>query len=283
MKQYKIFVLFFSFCQGTFLYAQQIKTQEYIYSQKGNIELKAYLFSKDSIDNKTDLPAIVIFHGGGWAYGDASWSFGRAKHFANLGFVSVAAQYRLSDQKEITPLEAMEDAKEIIKWMRTNSSLLKIDPNKIVGYGWSAGAHLVVSAALFADSNSSTYSSPNALILVSPAVSLEKDNWFRQLLLNRIEVSKVSPDKNIKKGLPPTLILQGREDTVTPLVGVQNFANQMKANGNICELIIYDNVGHLFTPSSEPDSGFPNPDKKIQSMTYEKADEFLRSLGYINK
>lgn len=243
--------------------------------------MKAYVFTQDSLINKVNLPAIVIFHGGGWSNGEASWSFGRAKHFANLGFVSVAAQYRLSDQKYITPIESMEDAQNIIKWMRLNTNLLKIDPNKIVGYGWSAGAHLVTSAAIFADSNSSILSSPNALILVSPAVSLEKDGWFRKLLLDKIEVRKVSPDENIKKGLPPTLILQGRDDTVTPLAGVQNFANKMKSKGNICELIIYDNVGHLFTPSSEPDDGFPNPDKKVQKMAYEKADEFLRFLGYI--
>ncbi len=281
MKYYKFIVVLFTFYQFTSLFAQQINTQEFTYSKKDSIELKAYVFTKNSLTDEKDLPAIVIFHGGGWANGEASWAFGRAKHFANLGFVSVAAQYRLSDQKEITPIDAMEDAQEIIKWMRSNNSFLKIDPNKIVGYGWSAGAHLVTSAAIFADSNLSINSSPNALILVSPAVSLGKDNWFQQLLLDRIEVSKISPDENIKEGLPPTLILQGRDDTVTPLAGVQNFANQMKSKGNICELIIYDNVGHLFTPSSEPDNGFPNPDKKIQTMAYEKADEFLRLLGYI--
>lgn len=281
MKYCKIILMIITFCQCTIMFAQQILTQEYIYSKKDNIELKAYVFSQDSFSSKMNLPAIVIFHGGGWASGEASWSFARAKHFAELGFVSVAAQYRLSDQKNITPIDAMEDARDIIKWIRFNKNLLKIDPNKLVGYGWSAGAHLVTSASIFADSNSSVSSSPNALILVSPAVSLEKDGWFRQLLLDRVKVSKVSPDENIKRGLPPTLILQGRDDTVTPLVDVENFANKMKSKGNICELIVYDNVGHLFTPSSEPDDGFPNPDKKVQSMAYEKADEFLKSLGYI--
>lgn len=280
MKYWKIILVIITFCQCTILFAQQILTQEYTYSKKDSIELKAYVFSKDSFRDKMNLPVIVIFHGGGWASGEASWSFGRAKHFAELGFVSVAAQYRLSDQKNITPIDAMEDARDIIKWTRSNHSLLRIDPNKVVGYGWSAGAHLVASAAIFADSNSLINSSPNALVLVSPAVSLEKDSWFRQLLLDRIEVSEVSPDENIKEGLPPTLILQGRDDTVTPLAGVQNFANQMKAKGNICELVVYDNVGHLFTPSSEPDDGFPNPDKKVQAKAYEKADEFLKSLGY---
>lgn len=191
--------------------------------------------------------------------------------------VALAAQYRLSDQKNITPLEAMADAREVIKWTRLNADSLRIDPNKICAYGWSAGAHLATSAAIFED----PLLAPNALILVSPAVSLERDSWFKKLLLNRAEVCSVSPDKNVRRGLPPTVILQGRDDTVTPLAGVQDFANRMIAAGNRCELIIYDGVGHLFTPSSEPDDGWPNPDPKIQAEAFAKVDGFLRSLGYI--
>ena len=77
------------------------------------------------------------------------------------------------------------------------------------------------------------------------------------------------------------MILQGRADTVTPLEGVQNFTDKMKLNGNTCELVIYDGVGHLFTPSGEPDDGYPNPDKKIQANAFKKADDFLRTLGFI--
>ncbi|MCJ7552992.1 MAG: alpha/beta hydrolase [Ignavibacteriaceae bacterium] len=282
MKFWKTLLMINIFCLLTQSYAQKIHNQQFTYSIKDSIELKAYVFTLDSLRKSENLPAIVIFHGGGWSSGEVSWSFRRAEHFAKLGFVAVAAQYRLSDQKNITPVEAMEDARDIIKWMRLNKDLIKINPNKLVGYGWSAGAHLVTSAAIFKDSNTSVSSSPNALVLVSPAVSLGKDTWFQKLLLNRVEANKVSPDENVKKGLPPTLILQGRDDTVTPLSGAQNFTNKMKLNGNICELIIYDGVGHLFTPSSERDDGFPNPDPKVQEKAYKKVAEFLRSLDYIN-
>ena len=222
--------------------------------------------------------AIVIFHGGGWSIGEPAWAFGRAQHFAGLGMLALAAQYRLSDRKNITPLEAMADAREVIKWMRSHADSLRIDPNKIVAYGWSAGAHLAAAAALSND----LLSTPNALILVSPAVSLGKDSWFKELLLNRAEVSSVSPDENVREGLPPTIILQGRNDTVTPLPGVQNFTNKMRAAGNRCELIIYDGVGHLFTPSSEPDDGWPNPDPRVQAAAFAQVDGFLKSLGFIN-
>ena len=250
---------------------------EYVYCKIDSVALKAYVFFPEQSRTHKSNPAVVIFHGGGWAIGEPSWAFGRAQHFVEMGMVAIAAQYRLSDQKNVTPLEAMANAREVITWMRSNADSLHIDPDKIAAYGWSAGAHLAISAAIFNDS----LSTPNVLILFSPAVSLEKDGWFRKLLLNRAEVRSLSPDKNVRKGLPPTIILQGRNDTVTPLAGVQDFVDRMTASGNKCELIIYEGVGHLFTPSSEPDDGWPNPDPKIQAKAFAKVDEFLKSVGYV--
>ena len=57
----------------------------------------------------------------------------------------------------------------------------------------------------------------------------------------------------------------------------------MDRMGNECQLIIYDNVGHLFTPSSEPDNGWPNPDKKVSKDAQKKFDDFLIKHNYIKK
>jgi len=277
-KRAFLFIAILAFTLQTFAQDEQKSSYiEYGYSKHGDNELKAYVFSPEKKEIKESYSAIVIFHGGGWTIGEPAWAFKLAQHFKELGMVAIAAQYRLSNQKDVTPLEAMSDAREVIKWMRINKDSLHIDPDKIVAYGWSAGAHLAASAAIFND----PLSTPNALVLVSPAVSLQKDDWFNKILLNRVEIDSVSPDKNVREGLPPTIILQGRDDTVTPLAGVQNFANRMIAAGNHCELIIYDGVGHLFTPSNEPDDQWPNPDLKIQAEASAKADEFLKLFGYI--
>jgi acetyl esterase len=278
MKRAFLFMAILAFTLQTFAQDEQKSSYiEYVYSKYGDNKLKAYVFSPEKKEIKESYSAIVIFHGGGWTVGEPAWAFELAQHFKELGMVAIAAQYRLSNQKDVTPLEAMSDAREVIKWMRMNKDSLHIDPDKIVAYGWSAGAHLAASAAIFNDS----HSTPNALVLVSPAVSLQKDDWFKKILMNRVEIDSVSPDKNVREGLPPTIILQGRDDTVTPLAGVQNFANKMIAAGNHCELIIYDGVGHLFTPSSEPDDQSPNPDLKIKAQASAKADEFLKLFGYI--
>jgi acetyl esterase len=278
MKRAFLFIALLAFTLQAFAQDEQKSPYiEYEYSTCGDTKLKAYVFSPEIKDAKESCSAIVIFHGGGWTIGEPAWAFDLAQHYKELGMVAIAAQYRLSNEKDVTPLEAMSDARDVIKWMRKNKDVLHIDPDKIVAYGWSAGAHLAASAATFDDS----LSTPNALILVSPAVSLQKDDWFNKILLNRAEIDSVSPDKNVREGMPPTIILQGRDDTVTPLAGVQNFADRMKAAGNYCELIIYEGVGHLFTPSSEPDDQWPNPDPKIKADALAKADEFLKLFGYI--
>jgi acetyl esterase/lipase len=255
-----------------------------VFAAAGGTELKAYVFSPRPREPSKRRAGIVLFHGGGWSLGEPAWAFSRARHFAELGLVAVAAQFRLSDQKEITPLEAMADAREAIRWMRTNADSLGIDPGRIAAYGWSSGAHLAASAAIFDDvrKGSGASAAPNALILLSPAVSLESDSWAQRLLGQRAAVRDISPDEHVRKGLPPTLILQGGTDTVTPLAGVRRFCERLRAAGNRCEMHVYDGFGHLFTPAGEPDDGWPRPDPAIQRDAEKRADRFLASLGFVN-
>lgn len=258
-----------------------------IYKTENDFNLEAHIFKPENLLNEEKRPAIIIIHGGGWNGGNPSWAFGRAKHFQELGMVAIAVQYRLTNEHDITALESMADARDLIKWIRLNSDSLNIRPNKVAAYGWSAGAHLVSSSAIFCDSISdkSNISMPNAMILLSPAVSLPKGEGWEIWKLNvfgaETTVSSANPVEHVHKGLPPTIILQGRDDTVTPLEGVQSFHDKMIEKGNYCELWIYDNVGHLFTPSYLDDRGQPQPDREIQKKAQKKADEFLIKLGYI--
>ncbi len=256
---------------------------EYVYAVQDGVELKAYVFTPAGRTKDTLGPAILVFHGGGWHIGAAQWAFGRARHFTGLGMVAIAVQYRLSDQKTVTPLEAIADAQAAVRWARSNAASLGVAPDRIAAYGWSAGAHLATCAAIFDDSHASTgiSTAPDALVLESPAVSVANDGWFQRLLGARASAVEFSPDEHVREGLPPTVIIQGRTDTVTPLAGAQRFCDRMREAGNRCDLHVYDGVGHLFTPSTEPDDGMPNPDPEVQVTAYREADEFLRSLGFI--
>lgn len=267
---------------------EAIEPQAHVYARRGDQALTAYVFTPERpVENAA---AVLIFHGGGWSMGSAEWGFGRARHFAGLGLVAIAVQYRLSGSEHpgVTPIEAMADARDAICWARSKRADLGIDPERIAAYGWSAGAHLAAMAAISPREDASGEDrpkepacAPDALILVSPAVSLHHDAWLKRILGDRASVADISPDVHVRDGMPPTLLLQGRSDTVTPLEGTRRFHEAMLAAGNRSELIVYDGVGHLFTPSSEPDDGWPNPDPAVRAAAYDAADAFLRSLGYI--
>jgi len=258
---------------------------EYIYDSTKEYDLKAYVFSPKESNLVSSYPAIVIFHGGGWNIGEPSWAFGIAEKYAKKGMIAIAAQYRLSDQKTTTPLDAMEDARNIIIWMKKESEKLKIDKNRIAAYGWSAGAHLAACTAIFHSSSSDkSYSSiPNALLLVSPALSITKDEWFIKLLGNKYKPIDYSPAENINSKMPPSIIVIGEDDTVTPVYESKLYHNNMLENGNESYLFIYEGVGHLFTPSDQPDNEYPNPDRNIQKKAYDELDNFLRKHEYIKQ
>jgi acetyl esterase len=252
-----------------------------VFATRGTTDLKVYLFTPQGA-KAAPRAAIILFYGGGWVVGEPSWAFSRAHHFAERGMVAVAAQYRLSDQKGITPLEAVEDADDAIRWVRSHSTELGVDPNRIAGYGWSAGAHLAACAATIKPRFENPVSCvPDALVLESPAVAASSDGWFRRLIGSKAKPEDISPDEHVRSGLPPTVIVEGREDTVTPLPGVQRFVDRMKSANNRCELYIFDGTGHLFTPVGTPDDGSPKPDPKIEAAAFSKLDTFLVSLGYM--
>lgn len=216
--------------------------------------------------------AVVLLHGGGWVAGDATWVYPRARRFAAAGLVAVAVDYRLGN-----PTNATADARSVIRWLRAHAATLNIDPNHIAAYGVSAGGQLSVSAAQGEDASAR----PNALILLSPALGLERDGWFVRLSGSMEAARALSPLANVRRGQPPTLILQGDVDTETPLPGARQFCDAMRANGDQCTLKVYNGYGHLFTPAGINDRETPQPDPAVSAAAGDLAEAFLRRLGYM--
>lgn len=283
-------IIFITSLISTFSTGAQIKTdslniEEFTYSEEE--QLKVYCVRPSNYNPDNEYPAIVIFHGGGWSMGEASWGFSNAKHYANKGLIAFSVQYRLQDLKKgITPYESVLDAQSAIRWIRKNARQFSINTDKIASYGWSAGAHLAACATIFNNldaPNEKISSAPNLLVLKSPALTLLCYPNFQKRLLDKIDAKKLSPAEFVSESTPPTIIVIGKDDTVTPLQGSDKFKMNMDKYGNECELIIYDGVGHLFTPSSEPDDGWPNPDKEVSLKAQKKMDEFLKKHNYIKE
>ncbi|MDG1943042.1 MAG: alpha/beta hydrolase fold domain-containing protein, partial [Halioglobus sp.] len=80
------------------------------YSQPDDVELSLVLFGLGQSSNGA-LPAILFFHGGAWTAGSPIQFYPWAKHYAELGWVAVSAEYRLNGRDGTNAFDAVADAR----------------------------------------------------------------------------------------------------------------------------------------------------------------------------
>jgi acetyl esterase len=251
----------------------------HVYRSVQGQPLQAFVFAPPN-STGSPRPAVLFFHGGGWSAGSAEWSFKTARDFSRLGIVAIAIDYRLSGG-ETTPIEALDDTCAAFRWVRQNARELAIDPRRVGGYGVSAGGHLVAAAATRGcgvEEGSYSNGGPDALLLWSPALNTAGDGWFRKLLQGRAPAETLSPVDLVPARLAPVSIVQGAEDTLTPLRDARRFCELATANGNRCELNVYPAVGHLLTRNLQNQEDDYDPDPAARADGMSKLQQFLREL-----
>jgi len=255
----------------------------YVYREIDGQKLTAFVFLPSNKDVQKPIAAVLLFHGGGWSAGSAAWTFEAARRFTGMGIVAVAVDYRLTEGK-ITPIEALDDTRAAFRWVRRHAAEFNIDPKRVAGYGVSAGGHLVAAAAtldLPGDGIDNTSSKPDLLLLWSPALDVAADGWFVKLLQGRASASDFSPAEKAGSSTPPTSIVHGDKDTLTPLSGVKRFHDRVIKSGGICELNIYPGVGHLLTRNLANQEDNFDPDPKFRADGIAQHERFLRERGFV--
>lgn len=267
------------------------RAQRVIYKEVDGCELEAYIFRPDAEalrrwDGETPRGCVVFFFGSAWDKGMVSQFAPQCVYFAARGMVAVVADYRVASRHGTGPLEAVRDARSVIRWLRVNADVLKIDPSRIAAGGASAGAHAMVCAAMAfdglavdevdeIDEEPVVSCVPNALILFSPAVDTSRGGFGVDRFPDVRAARRLSPLRHVRKGMPPTIIFHGRADRVVPLKGVRRFARRMRWKRNPCKLIEFEGQGHGFFNF--------NVDPRHYEATISNADRFLVKHGFLEK
>lgn len=249
-----------------------------VYRVTGGDSLHAYIFLPAARREGERASAILLFHGGGWSEGTPAWTFAAARRFADSGLVAVSVQYRLSTG-DITPIDALDDACAAFAWIRSRAEELGLT-GLVAGYGVSAGGHLVAATATLGCPDS--VAGPDALLLWSPALDLLDDGWFTRLLQGRGTAADLSPARHVGPLTPPTSIVHGERDTLTPLAGVKRYCTALSALGRRCELHVYPGVGHLLTRNLTNQESDFDPDPVARADGIAQHHRFLRSLGFLS-
>ena len=247
-----------------------------VYKTVGATKLLLHVYQP--ADHKTDekLPVIVFFFGGGWRTGSPAQFAEHCKYLSARGMVAISVEYRVKSRHGVTPRECVADAKSAVRWVRAQAQELGVDAQRIVAGGGSAGGHLAAATALVKGFDEpgedlKISSAPNALVLFNPAIDLSglpSDLGFGEQKL------ALSPQQQVRDGLPPTIIFHGTADKIAPYTETIAFCQAMKRHGNRCEVVPFEGREHGFF-------NYGRGDGEDFKTSLRATDEFLLSLGYL--
>ena len=260
-----------------------------IYKQVQGFDLAVDIFYPEAVDQQEKHPAIAFFHGGGWAYGDPSEFHEACLRYARMGFVTLSFQYRLSVNPDgsvphpgITLVECVKDARSAMRWIREHAEELGVDPGRVVASGQSAGGQLALSTALMGHVNEQTDNLaaspvPDALILYSSNVNT-LEAWADRLMgERREEIWSVSPQHNLKPGLPPTIEFHGEEDCMVPIWAVRHFIDTAEKMGNRIEFVPFPGRQHYLGDGDDQYGRY------YDEGVLQRTDRFLEEHGFLHR
>lgn len=223
-------------------------TRTVVYKKTGGRELTLHIFDPRGHRPEDRRPVFLTIHGGGWTGRTPRYFYPFAKHFADLGMVGVSLEYRLRNERlGTTVFDCVKDGRSAVRYLRAHASELGLDPERIVVSGGSAGGHIAAGTALFdgvdeEGEDLSTSCRPDLLVLYYPVIDTSENGYGQAKIGERWR--ELSPVDHVVPGLPPTLLLHGTADTVTPFPGAERFHRLTTEVGNECEFIVHEGGRH---------------------------------------
>ena len=226
------------------------------YGRAGSEILKLDVYVPDGAG---PFPAVILVHGGGWTGGDKSG--GSKKGFMapmhepleKAGYAWFSINYRLAP-KHPCP-SCIEDVETAIRWVKANAAKYHVDPQRIALSGESAGGHLVELAAVRATDATRVaavvpfYAPGDLMHGLEPGGKLRPSlaQLFGRETYDETAqkiMREASPLFQMKRGLPPFLLVHGTADQSVPYQQSLDWQASMRQLGMSCDLITINEGVH---------------------------------------
>lgn len=249
----------------------------YVYEERPEGPVQAHMFLPENPGNAL-RPVIVFFHGGFWDVPTPTQFVPHCLHFRSRGAVAVAAETRTTSRHSTSPVQAIQDARDLIRWLRHNADLFQIDVGKIIVCGAAGGAFLALQTALPKPTKDphplhAIEFHPHALVLFSALVDTPGKGPAADRFSDGKTARQLSPLRLVRRKLPPMLFLHGTHDRTTPFSDVAKFRGKSRWRGNKCEVIDFPKAEHSFFNF--------NVNHAMFELTVNAADRFLTDLGLL--
>ncbi len=206
------------------------------------------IWRRPDLDRGARAPVLLQVPGGAWMVGNKR---GQAhplmSHLAELGWVCVAINYRLSPRS--TWPDHIVDVKRAIAWTKEHIAEYGGDPDWIAITGGSAGGHLSALAALTPNDPRFQPGFEEADTRVQAAVPFygvydftKSDDSMHPMMVPMLqkhvfkikrrdhpdEFCTASPITHISHDAPPFFVLHGRNDSLVPVAQARNFTAALR-------------------------------------------------------
>ena len=237
-------------------------------------------------------PAIVFLHGGAWVGGKAATFFAHAAHLADHGIEAFCVEYGLLRREARTIGDCLTDAEAALELIGLQAKDWGVDTGRIILCGESAGGQLAAGLIMFPPGRSATQTpKPSALLLLNPVLDLDTSTFLpfldtawnekgyrrpsAQELHDRLgkAARHWSPVHRLERPMPPTLLMNGTEDRVTPPATALRFVQSARELGTRIEYIPLTGQGHAFAVPHYKSS------ETVVIESLRKMEDFLSNLG----
>lgn len=237
------------------------------YFQNGGRSLRLDLFYPETPPPPGGYPLIISLHGGGWIIGNKTRDL-FLRPMTREGYAVASVEYRLSGEAKF-PAQ-IEDVRRATHWLRDRAAALRLDPDRFVVTGASAGGHLALLLAFTQDRPLVAGGTPplpegaiKAVCAFYPVVDLvgvvpadRRDNPHNLVaallggsVTERLAAARLgSPIRHIRASSPPVFLIHGDADVLVPYEQSVSLARALARAGVECTFVTYEGAIHGFGP-----------------------------------
>jgi acetyl esterase/lipase len=217
------------------------------------------------VDGKTDRPAVLMIHGGGWKSFSKSAYSQEGPRLAGAGYVVASINYRLTPAGVYPNL--MQDSHCALAFFRSKAAEYGLDPDRVAVLGYSAGGHMASLLGVAWDepdfqpdcAAGSTFA-PAAVISGAGPQDLFDLAWADavQDLIGGSDddyperYRKASPIERARPDAPPFLFIHGSQDLIVPFDHSVRMQEQLEIQGVEARLLELAAGGHVFNNGADP-------------------------------
>ncbi|MBC7740571.1 MAG: alpha/beta hydrolase, partial [Bdellovibrionaceae bacterium] len=161
------------------------------------------------------------------------------------GFVVFNATYRLAPKH--TYPSAVDDLRDALAWLKVSANKYEIDINKISGWGYSAGAHLLLLVGLNPEANLKA--------LVCGGTPADFSVWKSSPLVkgfmgctyeeNAALWNEASPVNQVQAASPPVFMYHGEWDFIVEIAQMQKMAQALESKNRPVETLRIPRMEHF--------------------------------------